>query len=250
MALKKISKGTQKSISVAIDKIFEQLKARFLGPEYVKKGGKGLIFHFDPMKSLGGMVIQSAHSVNASHNPQVKNTLEDIAASYLDASKERFRAKIFQAIQSGIVAGTAMNDVKASVEKVLSEAHFEVKRILETETSTARNFATVEGIGKVAAARGVDDPVMFWVTIKDDVTCPTCKSLYLMPDGVTPRLWRQSELLHGYWKKGMTAPSVSPAHPSCRCTATLLLPGYSFNETGHVTYESPDHDELKKQRGI
>jgi hypothetical protein len=249
VAIKKISKSTQKSINSTIDEIFEKLKLQFLGPGHAKVG-KGMLFHYDPQKTIGNMVVQSAYSANYQPNNQLKDTLEDIAASYIDATKERYRAKIMHAIQSGVTAAATLEDVSNSLQEILASANSDVKRILESETTTARSLSSIDALGKVAASRGVEDPVLFWITVKDNVTCTHCKEMYLMPDGIIPRLWRQSELSHGYWKKGMKSPCLGALHPNCRCVPTILMPGYGFNDSGNVTYISPNHDELKKQRGL
>lgn len=79
--------------------------------------------------------------------------------------------------------------------------------------------------------------------------CDRCKELHLMPDGVTPRLWLLSEVNRGYAKKGDAVPSMSGQHPHCRCGIVTVTEGYGF-KNGSITYISPGHDEMKRQRSL
>lgn len=80
--------------------------------------------------------------------------------------------------------------------------------------------------------------------------CDVCKSLWLLEDGITPRLYYMSEMRHGYMDDRHNPFATSgPSHPHCRCTMTMLLKGYGFDAAGLVTWVGMDHDEMKKQRG-
>ena len=72
----------------------------------------------------------------------------------------------------------------------------------------------------------------------------------MLPDGVTPRVWKLSEVGAGYHKKGDLNPKIAGLHPHCRCCLTSLLNGFGFNSSGMVTYIGKGHDEFAKQRGM
>jgi len=97
-----------------------------------------------------------------------------------------------------------------------------------------RNVGILEGIVKTNAVAGVEDPTVFFVVVRDGVLCGECKRLHMLEDGVTPRVWKLSEVGHGYHKKGEQFPKVGGLHPHCRCVLSTLLPGYGFNEGGFV----------------
>ena len=125
-----------------------------------------------------------------------------------------------------------------------------VHTILDSEINTARNVSIVEGITEYNASVGVDDPVMFFVIVRDGNVCNECIRLHMMPDGVTPRVWKMSEIGSGYHKKGDPNPKIAGLHPHCRCCPTTLLSGFGFNSSGMVTFIGKGHDEFAKQRGL
>jgi hypothetical protein len=69
-----------------------------------------------------------------------------------------------------------------------------------------------------------------------------------MPDKVTPRLFKLSELSAGYYKRGDTVPSILGQHPHCRCTIFYVPKDYGFDKKGHITFIGSGHNELDKQR--
>jgi hypothetical protein len=79
--------------------------------------------------------------------------------------------------------------------------------------------------------------------------CDECKRIHLMPDKITPRAWKLSEVSAGYHKKGENFPCMSDLHPHGRCTMVTILPGYGFDADGKVTYITHGYDILKEQRG-
>lgn len=76
--------------------------------------------------------------------------------------------------------------------------------------------------------------------------CPMCKKLYLMPDGVTPRVFKMSELLKNgtnYGKKQADwKPVMGTLHPNCLCTLNVKPPDTEFDQQGNLVYRpSPDN---------
>jgi hypothetical protein len=107
----------------------------------------------------------------------------------------------------------------------------------------------LDGIVKVNASAGVEDPLIYFVVVRDDDLCDECRRLHLLPDGVTPKVWRLSEVKRGYHRKTDDVPSLGGEHPHCRCSLVTIMKGYGFTKSGGITYISPDHDELEAQRG-
>lgn len=243
----KISKGSIKAVLLTVDKLYEELKAKFIGPHVAKKAGKGLIFAYQPSKSLSSLAVESALASGSLHSKNLVESLETITSQYLDAAKERTKAKILQVVQTSINSEDDLKQLSESLNGVFESATAEVQKIVETEATTARNMSGLDAIGKVSATTGIDDPTVFWVTIKDNITCKECKRMYLMEDGITPRVWKMSQLGAGYFKKGMSAPTYAPIHPNCRCLPTLLRPGYGYDQSGHVTFKGIGWDEWKVQ---
>ena len=122
--------------------------------------------------------------------------------------------------------------------------------IMETESTIHRNTSIMDGIVRSNAAAGIEDPTVFFVTVNDQHRCDECTRLHVQPDGITPRVWKLSELGAGYHKKGEENPKIGGLHPHCRCVLTTLLRGYGFSGAGRVQYIRPGHDEFAAQRGM
>ena len=77
--------------------------------------------------------------------------------------------------------------------------------------------------------------------------CSECARLHLMPDGITPRVWKVSEVTFGYHVKGENSPKFGGLHPNERCTPVGLSAGYGF-QGGSLRWIAEAYDEWKKQR--
>jgi len=246
----RLSPGAVKIIEDAVDEIFNRAKTRLLG-RYA--GGKTLAVGFLHELTLPGVFEAAAAEEGVKPSEDVLNTVLKIAGNYLDASKLRAKAKIVHGVQS-FITGAAHHGVPANVETVLGgqlsklwvEITNDVSRIIQTETTQARNLSIMDGIVRVNAAAGVEDPNVFFVVVRDISLCPECRRLHLNAGG-TPRVYKLSEVGHGYHKPGEDDPKVGGLHPLCRCVLTTLMPGYGFNKDGMVEYKGPGHDEYAKQ---
>lgn len=252
----RLTASAQKLIEKAIDLLFERAKHRFLGLEQARRlGGKALTFSFTPELTIGGLFNAASREEGVRPNDELLNGLIKIAGAYMDAQKEKTKAKVLHATQS-FLSNAAAKGVKTDVQTVLGgqltqvwgDVTKDVKRILETETTVARNTSIYDAIGRIGAATQQEDPTVFFVTVRDNSRCEECTRLHVLPDGVTPRVWKQSDLGAGYHKKGDDHPKIGGLHPHCRCVLTILMPGYGFSKTGHVQYKAPGHDEMAEQR--
>lgn len=72
--------------------------------------------------------------------------------------------------------------------------------------------------------------------------CPHCKRLYLQKDGVTPRVFKLSDLLANGTNYGLKVqdwkPVVGIVHPNCQCTFNVMPKGYKFNPQGQLIPKS------------
>jgi hypothetical protein len=118
--------------------------------------------------------------------------------------------------------------LRVHLDDVMKEMATHVEAIVDTEASNARNVSLMDGIVRINAARGIDDPVVYFVVVRDNVTCDECIKLHLLKDKRTPRVWKLSEVGQGYHKRGDDHPKIGGLHPHCRCTMVTLLPGFGF----------------------
>jgi hypothetical protein len=244
------------AIEAAVDKIFARAKARF-GGRVPPNTAKGLILSLKPHLSIPGLFKLAAKTEGTPANEEALHGVVKIGMSYLDATKEKAKAKMVHEVQT-FITDAHNKGIDTDVETVLGGAisdlwgdiTTDVKRIMETESTIARNVSLMDSISKVNLSAGISDPLVFFVVVRDNTLCTECKRLHVQPDGITPRVWRMSELGSGYHKKGQPNPKVGGLHPNCRCILVTLLPGYGFNSSGHVEYKSPGYDEYATQRGI
>lgn len=249
-----LSPGVIKRIHAAVDKTYDRVLARFLEKQ---PGDKRIIFTSNkPRITLPALYQAASREEGARPDEDMLAGLKKIAESYVEAQRARTKAQVVKAVQSWL-SEAASGKVKTDVSTVLGgelagvfgKAHDALHQMADTEGSNARNTGTLNGVIRVNAASGIEDPVIYFVVVRDQSLCDECKRVHLMPDGVTPRLWYLSEVKHGYHKKGEDQPSVGGLHPHCRCSLVTLMPGYGFDSGGSITWVEHDHDALKAQRG-
>jgi hypothetical protein len=242
-----------KLIEGAVDSLFEKIRTHTMGDKHPT--GKRLYIAYKPELTLKGIFDAAAAEEGVVPDQDVLKTLLKISNAYIDATKERAKAKVVQSVQA-FLTEASNTGVETSVETVLGgklyevmgEASRDLKRIFETESTVVRNTSIMDGIVKTNALAGVDDPTVFFVTVRDQHRCSECTRLHVQPDQVTPRVWKLSEVGSSYHKKGDSNPKVGGLHPHCRCVLTTLIPGYGFDAGGKVQYKSPGYDEYKAQR--
>lgn len=235
-------------VEMAVDRVFDRLKTRFLGP---RRGSKLIAFQFKPELSLPGLFTAANHEEgNKKPNRDLLRSLMTVAEKHIDAQRASTKAQVVRAIDGHLRGGgkgdmrTVLGGELADVWKKTADS---AKRIIDTEGTTARNAGTLDGIVKVNSSMGIEDPTVYFVVVRDHLLCGECRRLHLLDDGDTPRVWKMSELGHGYHRRGQSNPKIGGLHPHCRCSLVTLMPGYGF-EAGRVTYVSSQHDEYRLQR--
>lgn len=234
----------------SVDGLFDFISGHFLGG---KRDPKGIVFSVT--SDLDKLYNEAAQFSGVTPDEDNLITLKRVASSYLESTRDRTKAQIVRAVETTL-REAALSGVETDLKTVLGGKLSElfaktadhVQLIVETELNTARNLSTMEGIVEANEKMGVDDPVVFFVIVRDNKVCNECMRLHMMPDGITPRLWYLSEVGHDYHKKGDSTPKISGLHPHCRCSLTTLAPGFGFNESGRVTYVGPDYSAIKAQR--
>lgn len=249
-----LSRSARAEIESKVDKLFDRLVVRLVGPI----GEKFISFEgvYDPMFSLPGIFTASAASAGSERpDPDTRDMLAKIAMNYLDAERARAKANVVHAVENAVSQSdigdpeAIMTALGGELSELWGKVTSKIRQIAESEATSAKNEGFQDGISKMSASLGISDPVVFKIVVKDDVLCKTCKSLWLMPDGITPRLYKMSELSHGYMSHKHPEATVGQSHPHCRCELTTLLPGYGFGPTGRVRWLAEGHDEHAAQRG-
>ena len=251
----RLSQKAVADIHAHVSKVFDQLRAKVLGQRY--PAGKFLVVTAKPEWSLKGIFEAAQEAEGVRPREEVVQPVLDVAKSYLDAVEAQAKARIIHEVQAFLhearekgVRTNAATVLGGKLADVYGKASKDVKRILEAETTMTRNTGAVDGIARVAAAVGIDDPVMVQLHPLDQYTCEECLRICYLPDRITPRAWRMSELKAGYHVKGEDNPSLGGQHPHCRGHWSQVMSGYGFNAGGRITFVAPGYDVLAAQRGL
>jgi hypothetical protein len=193
--------------------------------------------------SFASLYKDAYRSASGSSEPdqeQIKD-LVDSTERYLDALKLKTVSSAIDACQK---APKGAREVRLSEQISKSFDHLDM--IVATQAQTFQNLGALDGILDSSGKHNDEEPFVYFTGPNDSKTCKTCKEMYFLKDGVTPRVWKVSELGTGFFKKGDCCPSVSPIHPRCRHFPTYLPKGHGF-VGGKVQFVSDDFDPKEGQ---
>lgn len=250
-----INSSNKEQIASIVENMFDNIALQFIGDIPKLKNKKTLIISSKRNYGLSHLFVQAMQ--NKSPNPiesDVLKSLLESAYGYIESLKNRTKSNVTERLdgimreaklQGRSVSRQELTDI---ISEELGKARSHMKAIAESESTKLRNLGTMMDISRVAANLGDSDPTVFFVVVKDGATCKECLKLHLMPDELTPRLWKFSELKQGYHKRGEANPSAFGLHPHCRCTLTYLSSGFGFDNQGKVSYNSENYNAYSKQR--
>jgi hypothetical protein len=233
---------------------FDSFLVDFLG--IVPKIDKNKRFKLHSKKdSLTSLFIRSlGNKIPNKEEEQVLKTQLRVAAGYVEALKVRTQTRTAQAVnayaqeQSLKKEKVRPSDIRKIIVKEMDGSQNHVKLIVNAESNQCRGTATALQIVRVASDNDDKDPNVFFNVVIDERNDPETYRLHLLPDRLTPRLWKISDLGAEYHKKGDPTPKLQGTNPNCRCHLTFLPKGFAFNESGKIAWKSSDHDEYKFQK--
>jgi hypothetical protein len=252
-----VSGASKEKIASIIEDMFDNIALQFIGNIPRLRNKKMMVFSTQQNIGLSHLFVQAMQ--NKALNPIEQDVLKGLLISadgYVEALKNRTKSNLTEQID-GIVRQAGLSKqkpdvslIQKAIDEEMKKAKAHLQAIAESEATKLRNLGTLMDITRVASSLGDNDPTVFFVVVKDGVTCKECIRLHLREDGVTPRLWKFSELKQGYHKRGESNPSAFGLHPHCRCTLTYLSRGFSFDESGKLKYHSENHDAFARQSAI
>ena len=241
-------------INAIIEELFDSISSEFVGNIPGLQGRASSI----NSKSMGlpHLFIQAMDNRMPNQiEREVLRTLLNSSHSYVESLKNKTKAIVADKLD-GMARKANLNNTKLSSSEIgeaiseeMKKARVSMATIVESEATKLRNLGHLTNISRFAGDLGDEDPTVFFVVVKDAVTCKECLKLHMMEDGVTPRLWKLSELKQGYHKRGEDNPSAFGLHPHCRCTLTYLSKGFSFDAKGKLKFQDLDYDAFASQRG-
>lgn len=250
-----LSTKAKEAIGEVINDLFDSMALKLLGNIPKLKGKKFLAISGQPNLGLANLFVQAMgnKTPNANEEELLAGILNS-AYGYIDSLKSKTASNVTERID-GFVRETGFRkenvlgkDIQLILDQELAKAKSHMLTISESEATKFRNLGTLVDISRVAADLGDQDPTVFFSVLKDSVTCKECIKVHLMPDKVTPRLYKFSDLKHAYHKRGDESPSVFGLHPHCRCTLTFLARSFGFDDKGRISWAYQDFDAYAAQK--
>jgi hypothetical protein len=248
-----LSSSGRVSIDKVVEDIFDRIALQFIGNLPSLSAAKRLIVSTQPNLGLANLFVQAM--ANKSLNDIEKDVLRSLLESsngYIQTLKNKTRSGVSDKIDTLVRASKIRGDkidefaVQAVLDEEFRKAGNSLKTILESESTKLRNLGTAMDVTRVAASIGDSDPTVFFSMVRDSVTCKDCIRLHTV-DGVTPSLWKFSQLKASYGKRTDDAPSLLNRHPGCRCSLVYLAKGFGFDKKGKLVYIKENHNAYLDQ---
>jgi hypothetical protein len=150
------------------------------------------------------------------------------------------RRRLETRIRSTLVQGIEKRKSVAQVAGALARLTKDMQRDWHRVAATEMHNAFIEGrVASIQKRNSGVDPLVFKRCRSD--ACDHCKDHYLEKDGMTPKVFKLSELVaNGTTNEGRTLgnwkSTLGCLHPWCQCTLHELPPGFAFDHKGNLQY--------------
>lgn len=277
MALKSV---TTKKINQSVSRFVAWLKYHAIGPHALTKKElkdlvmAGLVTKGQPKVAVARSYLETHEQLSSVPAPKPIRDgsidfLERQFARYAEKAGHQFAADILGQVEAQIMPFVDKQEGKHVYEMLRdknkhsknfrSELQGKVKdwsqrwkMITTTELSRASNYGALDAIFHNNKGQDPDELYVYKVGPHDGATCKYCKQFWFMPDGVTPKVYKLSELIANGTNIGRKQkdwkPTVDITHPNGRHTLVQLQPGWGF-VSGTLRYISKDHNEYRQQKG-
>jgi hypothetical protein len=254
--MRSLSSAAKERIASIVEDMFSNLAIQLVGnlPKYQKRK---TLFIGQSKNSLATLFVQSMSNQRPSElERDLLKGLLDSASNYIDALQSRTKSNIAERLDALVRERNLRNqmvesyDIQTIIAEEMAKAKSHLIKIAEAESSKIRTMGTAINISKASADVGEKDPTIFFQVLKDGNTCKYCIQNHLEKDGITPKVFKLSQVRHGYLssqdrKDGQV--SLALQHPHCRCTLTYIPQGFGF-KNGMVSYISQDHNEFDSRK--
>jgi len=253
-----LPESTKQTIINGIDVLYEKLKLRLLGSFYAPQIRIDPV-NYDKTLTLPGLYTAAYLNADPLHRPALSSvqSLASVAESYINASAEKTKAQALFSVDNALKDASVDEDfdyekeLNSSLLNVFDQAHGEVKKVVETELQRAKTVGLQDGILDVMQSQGFDDPTVAFMTKKDAFVCKYCKEFFLQKDGITPRVYKLSELGSGYLNRKSPQPVMPPVHPNCFLYGTgRVYTSKGFKKIKNVSFGDKVYTHQKRFRGV
>ena len=252
--MKKLSFNALGKIGDLIEEHFNAIAVKFLGMIPRASKNKRLTFSIEP-NSITSLFVEALGTEKPTEAEEdTLKSLLMIADSYVDALKDRTKAQVMNDI-SAYVNDMGNQNKPINMTKIgnifeekmdKAKTHFEM--IAGAETNKAKNTGKALNFIKVGEAMGTPDPYVFFIPVLDERNDPETLRLHVLPDKITPRVYKLSELGNEYHKKGDKWPKIQGTNPNCRCVLSIMPPNFGFGDDGRIKFKSIGWNEMDYQR--
>lgn len=240
----KLTPAQRTVITEAVNDMFWRLEARLLGRWF--KGPSlyfSVVSETDPTLTLEGAyryALSMLFGPNASVDEREIKSLNEIALNYFEAERLRRVNRMITDIAGAQDASEAADVIQENIIKTNSY----VETVVINESRNMQAYAERDGIARLGASIGVDDPVVVKLGVVDDKVCKACKELWHSSSNLyVPRPWKMSELRDGYNKNQKDpVPTVNATHPHCRHVMSFVPPNYGFDGNGVIRFVAFGYD--------
>lgn len=255
MAVPRLNSQQRAAIDAEVDELFDALLTRLLGHSFT---GKRLFIGFTHDLTLPGIFEAAVNEEGGRVDGELLSGIAEVAEDLINKYRAQAKADTKRRIQ-GLYHDVDQGRLKVEdlgsaiggqMADLWSRTKTAVQTVVASETQHAQTMGVKEGIDQVNDALGIDDPIVCFIPVKDEDLCDECRRVHLLPDGFTPRVFKESEVSTSYHKRGEEVPSIHLMHPHCRCAMTTILPGFGFDAQGRVTWVHSDHREYDYQHSF
>jgi hypothetical protein len=248
-----VSSSGKEAIAFAVEKMFDSLAYKLLG-NIPKLQNKSPFFGSSSPFSLANIFVEALGNKEPNHRE--RDVLKGILNSsyrYIEGLKNKTSSNIVESVDAIVKESKIKNSYVSSsqiteiIALEMAKAKNHMQLIAEAEATKSRNLGHTMEIVDKAQKADIQDPTVFFIVVRDGLLCPECKRLHMLEDGVTPKVYKMSEISMGWHKRGEDRPSACGEHPNCRCSLSQLSPGWGF-KNGFVSFISFNYDEYKEQR--
>jgi hypothetical protein len=279
-----LGRKTQKKIEQASFRLRAKLKYLSIGPqactqaELQELARIGFIQKNPPKAPLISTYLR--HHERQLDRPalQAPRKVKDGAIDYLERITDRYITKASDQLTSEVVSHletaitplkdrreiSAVRELVANKEAITGKylgnalkdtvANWESRwrTIMRTELNRAANWGAMDSILQNNPEKQVHEIYVYKRGNPYGNSCEQCQKFWFAPDGVTPKVYRMSELMGSSnmgRKRAQWVPTIDPTHPHETHLLRELKLGYGF-VNGELQFISEDHDEYGHQRGL
>jgi len=281
-----LSKEAQKKIEQAVARFKSYLRFKAVGPQALTRSELVDLIRSGMLNTQEKTKVQAPihEAYLDTHQQVVEDTaaprqVRDGALDFLERTMDRYIGKTadqlktdvltavehqilpFKDRREGAVIYEALQDKeiwKKNLRSLLKDKvdnwEFRYRTVVNTELNRASNWGAMDAILHNNADQSPDEIIVFKQGNKPGHgACKYCAKFWYLEDGITPRVYKMSELIANGSNIGRKAkdwlPTIDSTHPNESHILSELKQGFGF-QNGKLEWISEGHDEFKKQRGI